>query len=206
MAENATDQAQLDAEVTEPDDDLEDTEPQEELDPEAAARRAAALAHVRKFGDPVLRTRSRPVDRFDDALREEVRRMGELMIDSIGVGLAANQVGVLHRLLVYRVHQQSPVAALVNPQIEWVGDESETLEEGCLSLPAVHVDVERPVHIRVNALNEYEEPLVIEASGLEARVIQHEIDHLDGVLVLDRISRSQRKEAMRALRAALPAG
>ena len=113
-------------------------------------------------------------------------------------------VGVVHRLLVYRVHQQSPVAALVNPEIEWVGDELETLEEGCLSLPNVHVDVERPVNIVVRALNEYGEPLRIEASGLEARVIQHEIDHLDGVLVLDRISRGQRKEAMKALREALP--
>jgi peptide deformylase len=131
--------------------------------------------------------------------------MGRLMIDSIGVGLAATQVGVLHRLLVYRVHQQSPVAALVNPEIEWTGKERETLEEGCLSLPNVHVDVERPVHVRVRALNEFGEPLLIEASGLEARVIQHEIDHLDGILVLDRISRGQRKEAMRALREALPA-
>jgi len=206
VTDHATDQAQLDAEVIEPDDDLEEGEPAEELDPEVAARRAAALAHVRKFGDPVLRTRARPVDRFDDALRREVRQMGDLMVDSIGVGLAANQVGILHRLLVYRVHQQSPVAALVNPEIEWVGDELETLEEGCLSLPAVHVDVERPVHIRVNALDEYGEPLTIEASGLEARVIQHEIDHLDGVLVLDRIGRSPRKEAMKALRAALADG
>ena len=131
--------------------------------------------------------------------------MGELMIDAIGVGLAATQVGVLHRVLVYRVHQQSPVSALVNPEIEWSGAELETLEEGCLSLPAVHVDVERPVHVRVRALNEYGEPITIEASGLEARVIQHEIDHLDGVLILDRISRSQRKEAMKALREALPA-
>jgi peptide deformylase len=96
------------------------------------------------------------------------------------------------------------VTALVNPEIEWVGDEVEILEEGCLSLPNVHVDVERPVHIMVRALDEYGEPLTIEASGLEARVIQHEIDHLDGVLVLDRVSRSQRKEAMRALREALP--
>ena len=199
MAENATDQAQLDSDETEV-----EGEPREELDPEAAARRTAALAHVRKFGDPVLRTRARPVERFDDALREEVRRMSLLMIDSIGVGLAATQVGVLNRVFVYRVQQQSPVAALVNPEIEWSGDELETLEEGCLSLPTVHVDVERPVHIRVRALNEYGEPLTIEASGLEARVIQHELDHLDGVLVLDRISRSQRKEAMRALRQALP--
>jgi peptide deformylase len=178
---------------------------EEDLDPEVAARRAAALAHVRKFGDPVLRTRARPVDRFDDALREEIERMGMLMIDAVGVGLAATQVGVLHRLLVYRVHQQSPVSALINPEIEWSGKELEILEEGCLSLPNVHVDVERPVHVRVAAVNEHGEPITIEASGLEARVIQHEMDHLDGVLVLDRISRSQRKEAMKALREALPA-
>jgi peptide deformylase len=186
-------------------DEREEAVEPEELDPEVAARRAAALAHVRKFGDPVLRTRARPVDRFDDALREEVARMGMLMNDAIGVGLAATQVGVLHRLLVYRVHQQSPVSALVNPEIEWAGSELETLEEGCLSLPNVHVEVERPVYVRVKALNEFGEPVSIEASGLEARVIQHEVDHLDGVLVLDRIPRSQRKEAMKALREALPA-
>ena len=202
MAENATDQAQLDE--TEEDEEVEAAEEgYEDLEPEVAARRSAALSHVRKFGDPVLRSRARPVDRFDDSLREEVRRMSLLMNDALGVGLAANQVGVLHRLLVYRVHQQAPTAALVNPEIEWSGDEMETLEEGCLSLPAVHVEVERPVHIRVRAQNEYGEPLTIEASGLEARVIQHELDHLDGVLVLDRISRGQRKEAMRALREAL---
>jgi peptide deformylase len=202
VAQNATDEGHLDSEVT--DLEEEETETEEQLDPELAARRAAALAHVRKFGDPVLRTRARPVERFDEALRDEVERMGRLMIDSVGVGLAANQVGTLHRLLVYRVHQQSPVAALVNPEIEWAGEEQETFEEGCLSLPNVHVDVERPVHIQVRALNEYGEPVLVEASGLEARVIQHEVDHLDGVLVLDRISRAQRKEAMRALREALP--
>jgi peptide deformylase len=201
MAQDVTEH--LDSEVA-LEEDAEEVETEEQLDPEVAARRTAALAHVRKFGDPVLRTKARPVDRFDDALRDEVERMGRLMIDSIGVGLAATQVGVLHRLLVYRVHQQSPVAALVNPEVEWSGKEVETMEEGCLSLPNVHVDVERPVHIRVRAVNEHGEPLVIEASGLEARVIQHEIDHLDGILVLDRVSRSQRKEAMRALREALP--
>jgi peptide deformylase len=202
VANQATDQVERDdLELLE--DPLEPAE-DEELDPEIAARRAAALAHVRKFGDPVLRTQARPVDRFDTALQDEVRRMGELMIDALGVGLAANQVGVLHRVLVYRVHHQAPVAALVNPEIEWVGKEAEILEEGCLSLPAVHVDVERPVHIRVRAQDENGDPITIEASGLEARVIQHEMDHLDGVLVLDRISRQQRKEAMRALREALP--
>jgi peptide deformylase len=171
-----------------------------ELDPETAARRDAALAQIRSFGDPVLRTRARPIERFDDALREEVARMGRLMDDAIGVGLAATQVGVVHRLLVYRVQQEAALAALVNPEIEWSGKESEAMEEGCLSLPGVLVDVDRPIHVRVRAQNEFGEPILIEASGLEARVIQHEIDHLDGVLILDRTSREQRKEAMRILR------
>jgi peptide deformylase len=175
-------------------------EPENELDPETAARRDAALAQIRSFGDPVLRTRARPIERFDDELREEVLRMGQLMDDAIGVGLAATQVGVVHRLLVYRVQQQGELAALVNPEIEWAGRDTESMEEGCLSLPGVLVDVDRPVHVRVRAKNEYGEPILIEASGLEARVIQHEIDHLDGVLILDRTSRDQRKEAMRVLR------
>lgn len=197
MTEHATD-IELDPVEVEPEED----EPHE-LDPETRARRDRALAHVRKFGDPVLRTKARRVDRFDEELVQEVEQMGRIMHDSIGIGLAATQVGVLHRVLVYRVHPQSPVAALVNPEIEWAGREAETLEEGCLSLPGVHVQVERPVYVRVRAQNEHGEPLHIEAAGLEARVIQHEMDHLDGVLVLDRISRAERKEAMRALRAAL---
>ena len=175
-------------------------EPENELDPETAARRDAALAQIRSFGDPVLRTKARPIERFDDELREEVVRMGRLMDDAIGVGLAATQVGVVHRLLVYRVQQQGELAALVNPEIEWAGRDTESMEEGCLSLPGVLVDVDRPIHVRVRAKNEYGEPIQIEASGLEARVIQHEIDHLDGVLILDRTSRDQRKEAMRTLR------
>jgi peptide deformylase len=180
-----------------------DAEPREaELDPETAARRKAALAHIRQFGDPVLRTKARPIDRFDGELREEIERMGQLMEDAIGVGLAATQVGVVHRLLVYRVQQDAELAALINPEVEWSGRDTESMEEGCLSLPGVLVDVDRPIHVRVRALNENGEPIVIEASGLEARVIQHEIDHLDGVLILDRTSREQRKEAMRALREA----
>jgi peptide deformylase len=172
------------------------------LDPEVRAKRDAALAHVRKLGDPVLRSPARPVDRFDAELRDEVRRMGLLMHDALGIGLAAPQVGVSHRVLVYRVQPDSPVNALVNPQIEWVSDDSELMEEGCLSLPAVHVDVERPVHVRVLAHDEHGDRLRIEASGLEARVIQHELDHLDGVLILDRTTKDQRKAAMRALREA----
>lgn len=201
MSEHRTETLDPDEpELEEPAGETDDVEP--ELDPVLAARRAEALSHVRKFGDPALRTRARPVDRFDGALRSEIERMGELMNDAMGVGLAATQVGVLHRLLVYRVQQQSPVVALINPEIEWRGGDQEIAEEGCLSLPAVLVEVERPVHVRVKALNEDGGEIVIEASGLEARVIQHELDHLDGVLILDRTTREQRKEAMRTLREA----
>jgi len=153
---------------------------------------AEALAPV----EPRLRA-------IGDALRAEIERMGRLMHDSLGIGLAAPQVGVAHRLFVYRVEPDSPVQAVVNPDIEWSSREKEIFEEGCLSLPNVHVDVERPLHVRVRAQDAFGEPIVIEASGLEARVIQHETDHLDGVLILDRTSREQRKEAMRALREAL---
>jgi peptide deformylase len=170
------------------------------LDPETRARRDAALRLVRKYGDPSLKSRALPVEHFDDALREEVRRMGQLMHDALGIGLAATQLGVMHRVLVYRVEPDAPVAALVNPVLEWSGTETEALEEGCLSLPGVLVDVDRPIHVRVRALDEYGDELTIEASGLEARVIQHEMDHLDGVLILERTSREERKQAMRILR------
>jgi peptide deformylase len=178
------------------------------LDAETRARRDAALQQVRKHGDPVLRSRALEVERFDNGLRDQVRRMGELMNDALGIGLAATQVGLMNRVLVYRVDADGPIAALVNPVLEWAGDECEAMEEGCLSLPGVLVEVERPVHARVRASDEHGEEILIEASGLEARVIQHELDHLDGVLILDRTSREQRKEAMRTLRetAAAPLG
>jgi peptide deformylase len=178
-------------------------EPQERLDPEARARREAALKHVRKYGDPVLRSRALEIDRFDGSLSDEVRRMGELMHDAYGIGLAATQVGVMHRLLVYRTEMEGAVAALANPVLEWASKETESAEEGCLSLPRVAVEVDRPIHVRVRAQDERGRPITVEASGLEARVIQHEMDHLDGVLILDRTSRDQRKQAMRALREAL---
>jgi peptide deformylase len=190
-------------EVVELRDETEEEAPR--LDPEVAARRAAALRHVRKWGDPVLSEKARPVREFDDRLRAEVARMGALMDDAIGVGLAATQVGVLHRLLVYRVPAHGPLVALVNPEIEWRGDELETMEEGCLSLPGIHVDVERAVNVRVGAQDEFGERITVEASGLEARIIQHEVDHLDGVLILKRTSREERKAAIRALREALEA-
>ena len=179
---------------------------EERLDPATRARREAALRHVRKYGDPALRTRARPVEVFDAALADEVRRMGNLMDDAIGIGLAATQLGVMHRLLVYRVDPEAPLGVLVNPEFEYKSEELETMEEGCLSLPGVGVEVERPAEVRVRATDETGAPIVVEASGLEARVIQHEIDHLDGVLILDRTSRDQRKQAMRAMREAVAGG
>jgi peptide deformylase len=178
----------------------QDTEEVPRLDPEVEARRNAAMALIRRFGDPVLKSRATPVDRFDDGLRKQVGRMAAIMSDALGVGLAAPQLGVSQRLLVYRVGFEAPLVALVNPEVEWSGDEEEVGEEGCLSIPGVQLDVERPVHVRVRARDEHGEERVVEASGLEARVIQHELDHLDGVLILDRTTREQRKEAIRTLR------
>jgi len=178
----------------------EDQDQHEVLDPQVAARRAAALAHIRRFGDPVLKSRATTVDRFDDGLRDQVEQMAALMHDALGIGLAAPQIGVSQRLLVYRVGPDGPVVPLVNPEIEWSSEDAEPAEEGCLSIPGILVDVERPVHVRVRAQDENGDERVVEASGLEARVIQHEVDHLNGVLILDRTTKDQRKDAIRALR------
>jgi peptide deformylase len=162
--------------------------------------RARALAEVRTFGDPVLRSRASDVTEFGDDLADEAERMVRIMRDAMGVGLAATQLGVLRRLLVFAAGADATPTAVANPRLEWLSEELATAEEGCLSLPGIGVDVERALHARVSGQDALGEPLVIEASGLEARVLQHEIDHLDGVLILDRTTREQRKGAMRALR------
>jgi len=122
------------------------------------------------------------------------------MHDAIGVGLAATQIGILRRVLVFQAGSEAEPTALVNPEIEWLSEDVVVAEEGCLSIPKVTVDVERPLHARVGGLDHRGKPIRIEASGLEARVLQHEIDHLDGVLMIDRTTREQRKGALRALR------
>jgi peptide deformylase len=174
---------------------------QEELHRQLLERREAALAHVVKFGDPVLKSRASPVQEFGPELRAEVERMIQIMQEGMGVGLAATQLGVLRRLLVFQAGPDNEPSALINPKIEWLSDEEAIAEEGCLSLPRVTMDVERPLHARFTGRDVDGDPIVIEASGLEARILQHEIDHLDGVLILDRTERSQRKAALRALRA-----
>ena len=187
-----------DGDLLEADDGAHDAPPP--LDPDVIARRESALRQVVQFGDPVLKSKAMPISVFDDALKAEIERMAGLMSDSLGIGLAATQVGRLRRLLVYRVEHEGPVQALINPALQWASKDEEVFEEGCLSLRGVLVDVERPIHVRVTALDPNGDPIVVEASGLEARVIQHEMDHLDGVLIIDRAARDQRREAMRILR------
>jgi peptide deformylase len=171
-----------------------------ELDEETRERRRLALTQVRTFGDPVLKSRASPVTSFDYELAAEAERMVGIMRDALGVGLAATQLGALRRLLVIQAGPDATPTAIANPEIEWLSEEEEIAEEGCLSLPGISVEVERPLHARVRGLDVRGEPLTIEASGLEARVLQHEVDHLDGVLILDRTNRSQRRAALRALR------
>jgi peptide deformylase len=174
----------------------------EELDAEREARRRAALSLVRQYPDPVLRMKANEVEDFDDSVTDLVERMTMLMDEARGVGFAAPQLGVLRRVLVYRTADDEPVTALVNPRIVSSQDESDNLEEGCLSLGAatVVVEVERPVAVTLEAQTPEGEPVQIEAEGLQARVIQHEVDHLDGVLIIDRTTPEQRKEALAQLR------
>jgi peptide deformylase len=189
-----SDEQAIDAEESE-------NEERDELHQKLIERREAALAYVVKFGDPVLKSRASDVQEFGPELRAEVERMIHIMQDGMGVGLAATQLGILRRVLVYQAGGDNEPSALVNPVIEWMSDEEAIAEEGCLSLPRVTMDVERPLHARFTGRDVDGEPVVLEASGLEARVLQHEIDHLDGVLILDRTERKQRKAALRALRA-----
>jgi len=171
-----------------------------QLEVEMLERREAALAHVIQFGDPVLKSKASPVSSFGPELRSEVERMIEIMRDGLGIGLAATQLGALRRLLVFQAGPESEPTALINPEVEWLSAEMALAEEGCLSLPRVSMDVERPLYVTVSGRDVDAEPIRIEASGLEARVLQHEIDHLDGVLILDHAPRDQRKGALRALR------
>jgi peptide deformylase len=172
----------------------------EQPSPEQLARREAALAKVRKYGDPVLRERARPLPEVDDAVRAQIAEMRRLLEDAMEAGLAATQLGILNRVFVYRVEPDGPIHALVNPELEWVGSDVEVGEEGCLSIPGIWIEVARPSRVRVRAFDEHGEPVVIDADMPEARVLQHELDHLDGVLTLDRAEPADRRAALRELR------
>jgi peptide deformylase len=169
------------------------------LDPEREARRRVALAQIRQYGDPVLRMRANDVEHFDGDLERLVERMRSLMEDANGVGIAANQVGVLQRVLVLQAGDDESFA-LVNPVVTARSDELETDDEGCLSLQGVTVPVERTVTITVEGKDEHGEDVRVEFEELAARVVQHELDHLDGVLILDRTDDDARRGALAILR------
>lgn len=171
-----------------------------ELDAEHEARRRTALAQIRHYPDPVLRMRAREVEIFDEALARQAAGMIELMHDASGVGLAANQVGSLQRMFTIELGDEEPAQAIVNPRITPLGQELETDEEGCLSLQGVLVPVERSVAIRLEAQSVDGSELVLELEGLPARAVQHEVDHLDGILTFDRTTPEARREALALLR------
>ncbi len=172
----------------------------EELDAEREARRQIALAQIRQWPDPVLKLRAREVEDFGADLRRLVERMTALIADANGVGLAANQVGVLRRLFVFRAGDREEPIAAVNPRIVDRGEEREAGDEGCLSLQGVLVPVERHLSVTLEAQDVGGAPLRLELEGLDARVAQHELDHLDGVLILERTTPEARREAMATLR------
>ena len=169
-------------------------------DPDLEERRLAAMRQVRQLGDPVLRIPATEVTVFDDALREEVARMELIMDEAHGAGLAAPQLGALRRILVYRLRDDDRPRVLINPRVTWSSDETEIDVEGCLSIGEITVEVPRAVALHVEALDDDGEPVRLEAEGFEARVVQHEMDHLDGILILDRTTKEQRREALRELR------
>ncbi|HVD65366.1 MAG TPA: peptide deformylase [Gaiellaceae bacterium] len=174
----------------------------EELDAEREARRRLALAQVRQYPDPVLRMKANEVDELDESVTGLVERMKGLMSEARGVGLAAPQLGILRRVLVYQAGEEEPFVALVNPRVLETSEERIADDEGCLSLGAasVIVEVERPLSIVVEGKSPEGADVRIEAEGLEARVIQHELDHLDGILIIDRTSPEHRREALAKLR------
>ena len=153
---------------------------------------------IRTFGDPVLKTRAAPVESFDESLVRLTQDMLATMRDYEGVGLAANQVGRLKRVFVAAIEDEEYV--IVNPVLTDWSETTESVPEGCLSIPGILVDVERPTGVTVSGLDVSGRPLQIRASDLLARVLQHEVDHLDGVLILDRTDRPSRKTAMREWR------
>ena len=155
---------------------------------------------IRLFGDPVLRTPAEAVVDFDAELRGLVADLTDSMTDQNGAGLAAPQLGV--GLRVFTFHVDDVLGHLVNPVLEFPDEEEQDGPEGCLSIPGLYFDTKRRRNVVAKGFNEYGDPMQIVGSGLMARCVQHETDHLDGVLFLDRLDPATRKEAMKAIRAA----
>jgi peptide deformylase len=174
------------------------TEAEAQAEAERLVRKEIALSQIRQYGDPVLRMRADEVEEFDDELRAVAERMIAVMHDAEGVGLAATQIGILRRFFVCTIDGEDRV--LVNPSLTPLGQDTEVDSEGCLSLGSVRVPVERAAKVAVEARDAAGEPVSLELVGHPARVVQHELDHLDGRLMLDRTDDESRREALRALR------
>jgi peptide deformylase len=172
---------------------------EEERDPERDARRRIALAQIRQYPDVALKMKGRPVEEFDDELRRLVERMKLLMADASGIGLAATQLGILQRLFVFHVGEDE-VVAIANPEIVERGEETDVDDEGCLSIQGVVVPVERATTITLAGRDENGAEVRYELEDIYARAAQHENDHLDGVLILDRTTPEARREALSVLR------
>jgi peptide deformylase len=171
----------------------------EQLDPEREARRRLALAQIRQYPDVALKMQARPVEEFDDELRSLADRMTQLMKEAHGIGLAAPQVGILRRVFVFTPGPDR-VAVVVNPEIAERSEETETAEEGCLSIQGVLVPVERPARVTLAGRDVGGEEVRFELDDIYARAAQHEADHLDGVLIIDRTTPEARREALSLLR------
>jgi len=171
----------------------------EELDPERDARRRIALAQIRQYPDAALRMRAREVTEFDDELRSLVERMKLLMVDENGIGLAATQVGVLRRVFVFQ-RREDEVDAVVNPEIVERSEETDVADEGCLSIQGINVPVERSLEVTIVGKDENGNDVRYELEDYAARCVQHETDHLDGVLMIDRTTQEARREALGILR------
>lgn len=175
----------------------------DELDAEREARRRVALAQIRQYPDPVLRMRAHEVEQFDGELARLAERMIALMGEAAGVGLAANQVGVLQRIFVFQPSAEEEPRALVNPEIVERDDEALADDEGCLSMQGVLVPVERSLRVTIEGRDPAGEEVRLELEDMAARVVQHELDHLDGVLIIDRTTAEGRREALAVLRQAV---
>jgi peptide deformylase len=174
-----------------------------QLDAQERARRRVALAQIRQYPDAVLRMRAREVEQFDDDLARLAEKMGHLMHDARGVGLAATQVGVLQRLFVFQLAEDDDVTTIVNPEITKRSKSTEIADEGCLSLQGVLVPVERAREVTMTGQDVTGAPFELELEEMDARVVQHELDHLEGVLMLQRTDDESRKEALATLRRSL---
>jgi peptide deformylase len=171
----------------------------EELDPEREARRRIALAQIRQYPDAALKMKARPVEEFDAELKSLVGRMKLLMVDAAGIGLAATQVGVLRRVFVFQ-NEDDELLAVANPEIVERSEETEVADEGCLSIQRITVPVERALKVTIVGKDENGEDVRYELDGYAARCVQHETDHLDGVLMIDRTTPVARREALGLLR------